>query len=200
MKNEMTGKRMSAFSPLQRAIRSTRCKFIDADWIGYCPRCNEPYVLIEECTRGFMLKKIDVTQSLARKAGVPAHLVQGCGVGGKKEGWFLRSIAPDDDGVSEALSREEMEDFVMSSLDAHDCKSTQFPDEGKRWDKMLRCDVWAWTGTHRIWDYKSRKVISAYGVEGTPCPWVEPENMESQELLKQSAGLGTLSVWYEQPD
>ena len=185
MKDEQTGKRMSAFSPFQRRIKSTRCKAIDADWILFCPRCKEPIALLEECDTGFMYKKAFVTQALARMAGVPAYVISPC-----KTNWLVRQVTPTE-GCAEFLSHEEMEDLLLTLHDTHECKSTEFPDEGKRWDKTLRCDVWAYTGTHRFWDYERRRVVSVHGIEGEPCPWVEPD--ESQEL-QQSAGLGRLQV------
>lgn len=186
MKNEQTGKRASIFSEFQRRVKSTRCKVIDTDWIGYCPRCKEPYALFEECVSGFANKKAFVLEKLAHKANLPAYVIQS-----NAENWLVQRVYPE--GPSQLKTSEEMRNFLLRLHDTHRCESKQFPHEGKRWDAALQCDVWAHTGEHRIWDFTSRRMITVQGVEGEPCPWVEPEDTSSalyQARVLQEASHG----------
>lgn len=140
---EATHERPSVFSIFHRDVPSTRCKYIDLDWIGYCESCYEVYVLFEETKSPLAEKNYSKTQSLARQAGIPAYAIQPAGTAN----WTVQQIAPVEVEDGDYLTHDEMEDFMMRLRDEHRtfCKRSNL-EKLVQWDSRLRRDVYISTG------------------------------------------------------
>lgn len=126
MRNELTGKRLSAISTFQREIASPRCKAIDIDWRWYCDVCARAYLFMEESEADAETKTATETKRHAAECRPPAKalVVQFTST--------LFRVRDLDTNVVTEYSREELADLVMSYRDAH---NAQCP--------MPRTETWA---------------------------------------------------------
>jgi hypothetical protein len=113
MRNELTGRRVSRLSTIQREIVSTRCKAIDIDWVWYCDACPAFLMLIEETSNAVEGKAHFITERVARALGVPAFVAQDMA-----DGWRVKRIIPSDREIR-VYTDDQMADFIMSVRDAH---------------------------------------------------------------------------------
>jgi hypothetical protein len=133
MRHEITSRRPSAFSVLQRAINSKRCKAIDLDFIIRCDSCHKPLAIIEETFLPIEDKIFRCTEQIANQLSIFGYVFQPI-----DDRWRIKRIAPDKRDIVE-ISNEEMENLLMGIRDQHDKRCNN--PSNMIWDKVRREDV-----------------------------------------------------------
>lgn len=131
MRNELSNRRVSALSVLQRDIISTRCKAIDLDFPFYCHRCHSIYLIIEETQAPLDEKVSKVTK---RMAGLMRNALPS----GEAKALVVRffddstdfDVKDLDTNRITRVTREELADLIMRHRDKHDIVCPH-PDAGR---------------------------------------------------------------------